>query len=312
MRRRIVSTYQPPIYDPDQTGDWKSHLDSEGFVVLRNAISEDKAKEATANFMDEIHTISPGFKPDDKTTWTSANYPGVYGKGSIVFKGMAQSTSNWILRIYSIAMMAFAMVYGVGKDQLAVSFDGMSLFVDKKQQSEPWPHQDQKSSDKRLSIQGILNLLPCGHGDAGFVCVPKSHLEYTAPDQKTDWVLTPKDHPILEKLVKLVIPEPRTLILFNSKLIHANTGMSGSHHVGQSLNRLSAYITFVPRERQTEEIRRKRLERYHSGNCTSHWADRHEEKKAPFHIASKLKTFNHLTPKVEEDGSIPKERLALI
>jgi len=305
----MPKNYTPPIYNLEEEVVWKEHLEKEGYAVLRNAISENDATNATKMFLDEVHTISPEFQPEDPTTWICNNYPGVYGKGSIVFNGMGHSSSNWLIRLNSIAKQAFSIAYET--DQLVVSFDGMSLFVDKKQKSEPWPHQDQRMSDNRLSIQGILNLLPCGENDAGFVCVPRSHREYTAPDQKSDWVLMPKGHPILENLVKLVIKEPRTLILFNSKLIHANTGMSGKQPTSPTLNRLSYYITFVPRERQSDEIRRKRMERYCAANCTSHWADRHEEKKIPFHLISKFKKFNQLMPMVEADGSIPKDRLVL-
>lgn len=310
MTTKGPATLSPPTYQLENTGEWLSHLEKEGYVVLANAISPELAEKAKTMFLDEIHTISPGFDPKDTTTWTTTNTPIVWGKGSATFKGMAQSNSNWLLRRESKARLAFAKAYGLEPDQLATSFDGFSFFVDKKQQSKPWPHQDQRSSDQRRSLQGILNLLPCGELDAGFVCVPKSHVEYTAPDQKTDWVLLPEDSPYQQKLVKLLVPE-RSLILFHSKLIHANTGMSKKHPAGQSLNRLSAYITFVPKDRQTMESKIKRLAGYYTGNCTSHWADRYEEKKLPFHIATRFKAYNHLKPKLEEDGSIPQDRLVL-
>ena len=310
MPPKAPSNFQPSTYQLENTGEWLNHLETEGYVVLAEAISPELAEKAKTMFLNEIHTISPGFNPVEPTTWTTENTPIVWGKGSATFKGMAQSDSNWLLRTESKARLAFAKAYGLEPDQLATSFDGFSLFVDKKQQSKPWPHQDQRSSDKRRSIQGVLNLLPCGELDAGFICVPRSHVEYNAPDQKTDWVLLPEDSHYQHKLVKLIVPG-RSLILFHSKLIHANTGMSKKHPAGQSLNRLSAYITFVPKERQTLEAKKKRLAGYHTGNCTSHWADRYEEKKLPFHIAGRFKTYNHLKPRLEEDGSIPQDRLLL-
>ena len=285
-------------------------MDTEGYVVLKNAVSTSLAKQAIEMFLNDLNAISSEFDPKNPTTWICANTPIVWGKGSATFKGMAQTDLAWLLRIQSIALLAFAKAYKVKPEQLVASFDGFSLFVDKKQQSKPWPHQDQRSSDPRRSIQGILNLLPCGELDAGFVCVPKSHVEYIAPDQKTDWCVLPEDSPFQEKLVKLIVPE-RSLIIFHSKLIHANTGMSKKHPAGQSLNRLSAYITFVPKDRQTMESKIKRLAGYYTGNCTSHWADRYEEKKLPFHIAARFKTYNHLKSKLEEDGSIHQDRLVL-
>lgn len=306
-----VGILKPTTFEIDDAETWKEHLDREGFVVLKEAVSPQIAENAINMFLNELHTISPDFDPEKPKTWTSNNTPIVWGKGSATFKGMGQSDSNWLLRTQSKTRMAFAMAYQVEPEELATSFDGFSLFVDKKQKSEPWPHQDQRVSDKRLSIQGILNLLPCGELDAGFVCVPKSHIEYNAPDQKTDWVKLPEESSYNRKLVKLIVPE-RSLILFNSKLIHANTGMSERHPSGQSLNRISAYLTFGLRERQTEEVRVKRIEGYYTGNSTSHWVDRYEEKKLPFHIAGKFKKYTQLKPRLDEDGSIPEDRLEMI
>ena len=48
------------------------------------------------------------------------------------------------------------------------------------------------------------------------------------------------------------------------------------------INRFSAYLTFVPRERQIEEIRLQRIQGYYDGISCSHYADRFEPKKYHF------------------------------
>ena len=125
--------------------------------------------------------------------------------------------------------------------------------------------------------------------------------------------MLPKDHPNQKKAVKILTP-PRSLILFHSKLIHANVGMEKNHPKGKHLNRFSAYITFVPKERQSAEIVEKRIRAYHTGIATSHYADRVEEKKIPARLRKRYSEygFSDLTPTLDANGNIPKERMELI
>jgi hypothetical protein len=261
-------------------------------------------------FKDEICQVSPRFNWNDKRTWITDNSPMVWCKSSVVFNGFGQSDSNWFLRLNSKAKQAFSVVYDT--EHLATSFDGFSMFLSDTQKSVSWLHQDQRSSDKRYSIQGILNLLPCNEFDAGFICVPKSHINYTAPITNMDWVMLPKDDPNEKKAVKLLTPA-RSLILFHSKTIHANTGIVKNHPKGIHLNRLSAYITFVPKDRQSEDVLKERIQGYFKGASTSHYADRFEEKRIPGRIVARYaaRGFNDLKPRLE-NGEIPKDRLELI
>lgn len=306
----VIPTYIPNEFDIDQETEWKSHLNTKGFVVIRNAITEEHAKIMMDYLRKDLHIISPKFKWDDKTTWVSENLPLVMGKGSLVFNGIGQSDTVWHARINSLMMYAFSLIYGT--DKLAVAMDGLSLFISDKQNSTPWLHQDQRKSDTRLSIQGVLNLLPCGEKDAGFICVPRSHVEYKEqPNTNIDWVMLPENSPYYGRAVKIAT-SARSTILFHSKLIHANTGMTKKHPQGLHINRISAYITFVPKSRQSEEIYKKRIDGYYKGDTTSHWADRHEPKSPPIHIKKKIDGFGFIQPTLNEDGSIPADRMALI
>ena len=304
-----IPTLRPPVFN---LGDknWKEYLDTEGYVVLNNIITKKNCETATAMFKQEISEVSPNFDWENKETWVINNSPMVWCKSSVVFNGFGQSDSNWFLRLNSRTKDAFAKAYGT--DQLATSFDGFSLFISDTQKSVSWLHQDQRSEDQRYSIQGILNLLPCDELDAGFICVPKSHINYTQPVTDTDWVMLPKDDPNEKLAVKLLTPA-RSLILFHSKTIHANTGIVKNHPNGLHINRLSAYITFVPKDRQTPEIIEQRKAAYLTGVATSHYADRFEPKTIPGRIRANYaaRNFNDLKPKLEK-GNIPDDRLELI
>ena len=301
----------PETFSLDQHEQWLPFLDQHGFVVLNEMISPEDANIAIQMFQNEFSFVSTRFDWEDTSTWTTHNSPMVWNKSSVVFNGFGQSDSNWHVRLNSLTKNAFAHVYKT--DELATSFDGISLFISDTQKSTSWLHQDQRSNDQRLSVQAILNILPCGEFDAGFICVPGSHKTYIPPPANNDWMMLPKDDPH-HKLAHKIITPPRSLILFNSKTIHANIGMVKNHPNGLHLNRLSFYTTFVPKNRQTHDVILQRKNAYFNGHSTSHWGDRFEPKKIPFHVRKKYleRNFRDLVPATTEDGAIPPERLQII
>jgi hypothetical protein len=308
IKKNKLNSFKPKIFKINDL-TWKKYLDKEGYVVFNNAVTK-KQKELVINmFKKDLNIISPSFKWDDLKTWTSKNAPIVFGKSSAVYCGFGHCDTNWYLRLKSKAEKIFKKAYNT--NDLVVSFDGMSFFFSDKQKSQnSWLHQDQRSSDKRISYQGVLNLLERTSNDAGFICIPRSHKEYKAPDSNRDWIIIPKNSEYQNKAIKLITPE-RSLILFNSKLIHANCGMEKKHPKGIHINRLSAYITFVPRSRQPIEIRQKRIDKYLSGKSCSHWADRYEPKKMIFYLSKKFSLFNTIKPSLTIKNNIPSERLRL-
>ena len=79
-------------------------------------------------------------------------------------------------------------------------------------------------------------------------------------------------------------------------------------------NRLTTYITYLPKSVRTEAIKLKRMAAYMNGKSTSHWANKCELKSYPFGFKTNYekKGFGCLHPKLEPDGSIPVERLRFI
>ena len=63
--------------------------------------------------------------------------------------------------------------------------------------------------------------------------------------------------------------------------------MSKNHPKGLHMNRFSAYLTFVPAIRQPDEVKKMRIDAYYAGLSCSHWADKCEPKKIPFHLRGK-------------------------
>ena len=278
-----IKNINPQLFNLEDVQDWKKNFYEEGYVVIKDIISSNENKEATSLFKKEWKIVSPNFDWEDKHTWTTKNIPMVYGKGMAMFNGFGQSQFMWYLRTKKNVKEAFVCLFE--DEDLVVSFDGFSVFLSKKQKSPIWLHQDQRSQDNTISVQGMVNLCPVSSKDAGFICVPKSHLTLVPPPSNSDFIVLSKEDEHYTKAVKLCIPE-NCLILWNSKTIHANTGMGSKE---DELNRLTAYIAFCPRSRQSKEVHKQRLEGYSKGHTSNHWANKHEVKTVPFHIRKSYK-----------------------
>ena len=170
----------------------------------------------------------------------------MYGKGMLVFNGFGQSDAMWNLRTNNTILSIFKKIYDC--EELVTSLDGFSVFVSHDQKSKSWLHVDQNPKNSIYSIQGAYNFLPVkNESDAGFVVVPKSHIEYNPTvKHKKDWIVC-EPQPV-DKSVKPPIPQ---IVHFGiQKLNHANEGMKKQP---RALNRLTCYITYLPKETRTEK-----------------------------------------------------------
>ena len=146
---------------------------------------------------------------------------------------------------------------------------------------------DQGNSEKILSIQGAYNFLKVSELDAGFLVVPDSHKTFKNKNKnknkkKGNFILLDNDDPHISKAVKLIIPA-NCFVLWNSKTVHASTGMDQKIKE-QKLNRLTSYITFFPKKDRSKGILKQRLQGYKLGHNCSHYAIYHDVKKHPFYL----------------------------
>lgn len=311
MSQALITT----IYEPNDYENWKKHLDKEGFVVIGNIQNTAEKQVGFDLFINDIKKVSPNFNPEDPQKGMDINTcPIMFGKGMGVFNGFGQCDGMWHLRNNFTIKYIFSKIYET--EDLVTSLDGFSLFVSKAQKSKSWLHVDQNPRNEIYSIQGAYNYLPVSDlSDAGFVVVPKSHINYKPTTKsKGDWIVC-DPQPITESR-KLIIPE-NCLTLWNSKTIHANEGMKKTQ---VKLNRLTCYITYQPKSMRSNKIKQKRIEAYLSGETTSHWANKCELKRYPFGFKSRYESrgFGKISPKIieeeleNENQGIPKDRYALL
>jgi len=312
--------FQPTIFEPTQIDELKKHLADEGYVVIQNVLTPEQQAKGLDLFKEDMTIVSPIFDFDNSATWSIDTCPLMFGKGMAVFNGFGQSNFMWYLRTNPTIQSIFRYIYST--DDLVSSLDGFSMFVSKAQKSKPWLHIDQNSTNLMYSIQGAYNYFPVKDSrDAGFVLVPKSHKTYKPTVKKNaDWFVCP-EQPIADS-IKLIIPK-NCLVLWNSRTIHANEGMTKP---GVELNRLTCYVTFQPKHLRPQSIYKKRISAYINGSATSHYANRCELKRYPFGFKTRYESrgfktiksnLNYALDSDETDvdtisNAIPHERLALL
>ena len=303
-----INSITPELFDLTDQQNWKKHLEEQGYAVIKNILDETEYETAFNLFKKDWNEVSPSFKFDDKSTWGIETAPIMFGKGMATFNGFGQSDFMWNLRTNSKIQSIFKYIHST--DELVTSLDGFSVFISNKQKSKSWLHVDQNPVNTMYSIQGSYNFLKVDENDAGFLIVPKSHIDFKPTvSHKKDWILCPESE-FLEKSKKLVIPK-NCFTIWNSKLIHSNVGMTKKT---TELNRLTAYICFQPKENRSDAILEKRIDAYKNLKTTSHWANKCELKTYPYGFGKRYKErgFNTIKLKLNDDDAIPGERLALL
>ena len=308
----IMNNLTPPTFEIDDSTNWQKYLEEEGYVVIKDILSTEENNTVFNLFDNDINSVSSAFDISDSSTWKIENTPLMYGKGMGVFNGFGQSNFMWELRTNPKIQNIFKKVHNC--EELVTSLDGFSLFVNKNQKSKSWLHIDQNPVNTIYSVQGSYNLFEVGEQDAGFIVNPKSHLTYKPEvKHKKDWIMVDQEE-FIGSATKLVIPG-NCFTLWNSKLIHANVGIPKTNQTSQErINRLTAYITYLPKDKRSQEILIKRIEAYKNGKTTSHWANKCELKTYPFGFKTRYESrgFLNIIPNLEENGEIPMERLNLL
>lgn len=65
-----------PLLNTSKTyGDWRDRLVEDGYVVLKGAISHEKANKYLGNMFEWLESFPYGFKKDDPSTWGPQNLP---------------------------------------------------------------------------------------------------------------------------------------------------------------------------------------------------------------------------------------------
>jgi hypothetical protein len=301
--------------DVRQTQDWKSHLHDHGWVVISEVISEIEHLKMMSHWRADLRALGTGVDLSNAATLTKSRLPGIASIG--IFKdpaaGWAHSRTAYEAR--RLTKHIFASLYGT--EDLQTSFDGASLFpnwsipeLSKSKTKTSWLHIDQGSTlgSGSMCVQGMLNLMKADAYTGGIVVVDKSHqtkihkmiLEHTR--NKSNYITLDFHSVEIANLVKetglsLLCAPARSVILWDSRLIHTNhCAMKKPEHTNPVL-RMNNYICMTPRRHDVFTVRTREtmlMER----RQTNHWPFM-TSSKGPLrkcHLAyPRHKTFESLT-----------------
>jgi ectoine hydroxylase-related dioxygenase (phytanoyl-CoA dioxygenase family) len=309
---------RPTLFEVQNDVEWKKYLEEEGYVVIQNVMRDEDITQAFGIFMNDMKCVSQSFDIENLKTYAIEFTPMMFSKGMAVFNGFGNCDFMWYLRTNPSIKNIYERLYN--EKDLCVSMDGFSMFVSSEQKPGQWLHVDQHPDNDIYSIQGAYSFLPVEETSSGFIVVPRSHKTFKPTvTAKGDWIVYDKNKEGFEQIetqaVKLLIPE-NCFVLWNSKTVHANTGIVKKPRTKaiQRFDRLTCWITYLPRTLTTEGVVNERIAAYKNGETTSHWSNRCEIKKYPFGFGPTYESrgFSKIIPKLEEDGSIPKDRLILL
>ena len=294
----------PELFACNEEAKWKEYLAEHGYVVIKDVLETNDILQYILHFKKDWEKVAPNFDFNVKSTWRQSKCPMNWNMGMITSNGLGQSDFQWGLRTNQNIKEIWERLHNT--KELVVSFDGFSLFLTKKQNPGTWLHIDEHPKDTLYSIQGAYNFYPVGEEDAGFMVIPGSHRATfdIKVDEDRKFIMLDENDPYTKEAVKLLIPK-NSFVLWNSKTIHANTGMTKS----KELNRLTSYITFFPKELRSEEIYERRKKGYLDGENCGHYAIYHHVKGKPYWDETE---FERIEPRLDEEGNIPKERLIII
>jgi hypothetical protein len=300
------------LFDKNDVEGWRAHLDDQGFAVLTDILTAEEHSELLGQFRNDWRTVAPYFNWYDPSTWIPESCPMTWDNGMISWYGLGHAEFQWRLRTNRSVLDIWKRLYGT--KELVVSYDGFSVFLSNQQDPDMWLHIDQNPKSGFYSIQGAYNFLEVSdQGDAGWVVVPGSHETYV-PDvhPQRQYISVEDADPIIEQAIQPLLP-PNSFVLWNSRTVHANQGMAPDRET-PNLNRVTSYITFFPKSLRGAEMRQCRIEGYYDAENCGHYAFRHDVKRGPMVVASPFQPspFNWIKPKLDEDGDIPAERMALI
>jgi len=231
--RRTVKPLWAPRFAPTDPR-LREHLLSEGFAVVRGAVSGTRLAALRAELWEYLELETP-MRRGRPETWGGV-FSGPAHLGLLTWGAIGQASLQWSARTEPAVGAAFETVWGLsGGDPLLTSFDGLALFrppqLDATWLTRPaleWLHVDQGSSKRGMvGIQGQLLLYDQDAASGGLVVVPGSHQrheELVPEHRRKDYVRFDADDARLDGLgpARLVCAAAGDLVLWDSRTVHAS------------------------------------------------------------------------------------------
>jgi len=274
------------------------HLESEGFVVIANALSPDEASHALELTWDYLEELGTGIDRHDVSTWDDDRWPIVTSGGIVPSLGIGHSEAQWFTRSRPSIKMAFASIWD--DPDLLVSFDGMALWRPTSVNPDwatnrggSWMHVDQHPVTRPgfHCVQGAVTLMPSSPSTGGNILIPQSHRWFSDIPQTyaerlarlptwLDHFRFPVDDPRLATTPPVMCHmEAGDMMLWDSRTVHCSSPgleppLAVSNDTASSLIRAVSLVCMMPRSLADEGVIAKRRAAVATRTSTTNWSDR--------------------------------------
>jgi hypothetical protein len=266
-----------------------AQLDEYGVAVVPSVLSEAECIELRDRVWAELkHVTKDKFDINDETTWKE--FFNFYPMRAMLLQhfSLGHMQPIWDIRVNPKVCAVYEKIWGVQKNDLLVSFDGLSVHLPPEKTNKGWYigndwfHTDQSFKKKgKRCIQGFVNLYPVNDKDASLAILEKSHKyheyfnEKFSPECSGDWYKLNEDNDELKFYLdrgcyKYAVKAPvGSMVLWDSRTIHHGKGPEKSR-LNQNF-RMIPYICMIPRRLSTEKALQKKRKAFEDLRVTNHW-----------------------------------------
>ena len=267
----------------------KSTLDIYGVAIIPNVINEEQCTVMRNGVWESIEHITQHFevpmKRDDIASWKSFSL--LFPLHSMLLQrfGITHSQYYWDLRQNPDIVDIFANLWEVKRDELLVSFDGLSLHLPPEQtgrgwyRDNQWMHCDQNMTNHKFeSVQSFLTANEIREGDPTLTFLEgghKFHKRITKKfkiEDKNDWYkFNEKEYNYYLKkgCEKKCIKCPAgSMVFWSSQLPHC--GMEPLKERKVENERCIIYLCYTPRSKSTQANLKKKIKAFETLRTTNH------------------------------------------
>lgn len=265
LKRKANKTNITKTDDKIKTDEcfYAKELESKGYVVIENVLSQDEIKHALEMFYKWLNSDVQIKKLHEK----------VSPHGIFKHFEVGHQKHAWFVRTRASVQAPFKNIWKT--DDLAVSFDGSCwMKADLRKKTTCWTHTDQAPREKGLKCyQGFVSFTD--NKERTLRVYEGSHLlheKYMAEKGLThakNWEkIDPEYLNSIENLKRDLHVKAGSLVLWDSRVFHQNV----YGNIDTCEERIVQYVSFLPKKGLTAAMQKKREKYFKERRTTSHWA----------------------------------------
>lgn len=268
----------------------KDTIERFGVAIIPSVLTNDECENMVSGIWDYFEHITQSWqksiKRDDPSSWREIYK--LFPIHSMLFQyfGVGQCQASWNLRQNEKIVNIFSELWKCPKEQLLVSFDGLSFSMPHEitkrgwNREKTWYHTDQSYLRNGFEcIQSWVTGLDVNEGDATLGIMEGSNMYHEECaktfniTEKSDWFKLSRQHEefYLSKgcnYKKIKCPAG-SLVFWDSRTIHCGIEAMKQRQI-QNM-RAVVYLCYTPRQFASKTILKKRIKAFEEGRATSHW-----------------------------------------